>query len=221
MAIMTVLVSIFALSANAGTYSNYNRANAANYAKLYAESPNQIYKELDNDCTGFVSQAVAVGGVISYISNYSSAPSILKNWIMETNNNAWYMIKKNRTIGFDYWVYSNTWGFVNDFRTFQVARAAKNANFSGTLSTKTPNTTANQSTNFEYKLRYNAKVGQVWQLNGRHSVIITQVTNRSDGYNYVWYSAHTSSAKNKDIQVFLDFCWANRTTSISSLDFTA
>jgi hypothetical protein len=221
MTVVMLLTTAFALSASAATYSNFNRTNAANYATTYATSPNSTYKLLDNDCTSFVSQAVAVGGVVSYISNYSTAPSVLKDWIMETNYNAWYMVKKTRAIGFDYWVYSNTWAFVNDFRDFQTNRAAKNATFNGFLSGQTPNTTTNQSTNFEYKLRYNAKVGQVWQLNGRHSIIITSVTTRSNGYNYVWYSAHSSNAKNQDIQVFLDYCWANKNTNIYSMDFTA
>lgn len=206
--------------ASAAKYSNFNREGAANYAKTYANSSNKIYKELDADCTNFVSQAIAHGGVISYTSSFKKKPTLYKDWIMETNSNAWYMIKKSRSIGYDYWVYSKSWAFVGDFYNFHVNRAAKNANFSGNLSGKTPNTTLNENKNFEYKLRKNAKVGQVWQLDNKHSIIITKVAKMKDGYNYVWFSAHTNSQKDQDIQLFLDFCWANG-GKIHSLDFTA
>ena len=65
-------------------YANYVRENAAAYALAYAESHNSEYKNLgSNDCTNFVSQAIAVGGVYSYInSNFTSTPSLLKTWIL-------------------------------------------------------------------------------------------------------------------------------------------
>lgn len=205
----------------ASEYANYNGSTAAAYALQYAESPNSYYKELDSDCTNFVSQAIAVGGVVSYIGNFSSKPILTKNWIVDSNSNAWYMIKKTRTVGVDYWVYSKTWANVNDFRNFHTARSASGSNtFYGYLSGSTPNRTLNENTNFEYKLRKYAQVGQVWQLTSHHSIIITKVTQRSDGYNYVWYSGHTNTAKNENIQRFLDFCYENPSCQIARMSFS-
>ncbi|MCD7775002.1 MAG: amidase domain-containing protein [Clostridiales bacterium] len=195
------------------SYASYNRTNAAAYAQAYALNPNDTYKKLDADCTNFVSQAIAVGGVYSYInSSFTSVPSVLKDWIMDTNSNSWYMIKKTRSIGYDYWVYSKTWAFVDNFRTFHTARSASGSNhFSGYVPTNSPNTTENENTNFEYKLRKNAKVGQVWQAEGHHSIIITKVVYRTGGYNYVWYSCHSDNVLNGDIQNF--FNWVNKSGS--------
>lgn len=202
--------------------TNYSGAVAANYAQTYATTRNDIYKDLDNnDCTNFVSQATAVGGVYSFISDYDGVPSLFQDWICEDNPNAWYMIKKERAIGYDYWVYSRSWTFVNDFRNFHTARAAAGSNtFSGKLSAAPPYTTTNESANFEYKLRKYAEVGQVWQLDGRHSIIITRVTQMPGGYNYVWYSAHSNNVQNGDIQQFLNFCWQNKNTTIYRLRFS-
>ena len=194
---------------------------AVNYAQTYATTPNATYKQLEHDCTNFVSQATAVGGVYSFISDYDGVPSLFQDWICEDNPNAWYMIKKERAIGYDYWVYSRSWAFVNDFRYFHTARAAAGSNtFSGKLSGAPPQTTTNESANFEYKLRKNAEVGQVWQLDGRHSIIITRVTQMPGGYNYVWYSAHSNNVQNGDIQQFLNFCWLNKNTTIYRLRFS-
>lgn len=41
----------------------YNRNNAATYAKKHAKNYNPSYDKFDADCTNFVSQCVAAGGV--------------------------------------------------------------------------------------------------------------------------------------------------------------
>lgn len=208
----------------ASSYADYTPSAAASYAVRYAKSPNSSqYKTLDSDCTNFVSQAIAVGGVYSYINtNFTQTPGLFKDWVCEDNPNAWYMVKKTKSSGSTYWAYSKTWAFVDSFRSFQTNHAARGSNtFHGTLSGGTPNTTANVNTNFEYKLRKNAAVGQVWQLDGHHSIIITAVTQKSNGYNYVWYSAHSNAAENEDIQTFLSWCYNNyRTTDIYRLKFS-
>lgn len=81
----------------------------------------------------------------------------------------------------------------------QAVAAGENT-FPGTLSGKPPVRTLDESNNFEYRLRKNAKVGQIWQPNSKHSIVITQVSKFNDGYNYIWYSAHSNAKKNKDIQ---------------------
>lgn len=208
----------------ASSYADYTPENAVAYALQYAESPNSSqYKTIEKDCTNFVSQAIAVGGVYSYINtNFTDTPVFYRDWICEDNPNAWYMVKKTRSSGSTYWAYSKTWTFVNNFRSFQTNHAARGSNtFHGTLSGGTPNTTANVDTNFEYRLRKNAAIGQVWQLDGEHSIIITSVTPRTGGYNYVWYSAHSNPQKNEDIQTFFDWCYDNyRTTDIYRMRFS-
>lgn len=206
------------------SYANYDPDVAAAYAVTYAYNPNTSqFKTLDNDCTNFVSQAIAVGGVYSYINyDFTGTPAFLRDWVCEDNPNAWYMIKKTKPNGSTYWAFSKTWGFVNNFRSFQTNHAAGGSNtFHGTLSGGTPNTTPNVNTNFEYKLRKKAAVGQVWQLDGHHSIIITAVTQRTGGYNYVWYAAHDDPHDYQDIQDFLSWCYDNyRTTDIYRLKFS-
>ena len=208
----------------ASSYADYKPSVAAAYAVKYAKNPNSSqFKTLDSDCTNFVSQAIAVGGVYSYINHdFTDTPGFLKDWVCEDNPNAWYMVKKTKSNGNTYWAYSKTWAFVNNFRSFQTNHAARGSNtFHGTLSGGTPNTTTNANTNFEYKLRKNAAVGQVWQLDGHHSIIITAVTERSNGYNYVWYSGRSNEAENEDIQTFLSWCYKNyKTTDIYRLRFS-
>lgn len=213
------------------SYANYVRENAAAYALNYANSHNSAYKNLGiNDCTNFVSQAVAVGGVYSYInSNFTTAPSLLKDWILDSTPNYWYMIKKTRPIGLNYWQYSESWAFVSVFRTFHKARSASGSNyFQGNLTSGTagssayvPNKTLNQNSNFEYKLRKNAKIGQVWQSGNQHAIIITKVDKKSDGYNYVWYSCHSNPKRNEDIQTFFNWVYSSRgNEKIHRLDFS-
>lgn len=141
---------------------------------------------------------------------------------MEDNPNAWYMVKKEKSNGNTYWAYSKTWVFVNNFRSFHTNHAARGNNtFHGTLSGGLPNYTPNENTNFEYKLRKRASVGQVWQLDGHHSIIITNVSYRSGGYNYVWYSAHANPAQNEDIYKFFQWCYNEYgTTDIYSMSFS-
>ena len=211
-------------------YANYNRENAAAYALTYALSPNSAYKELDSDCTNFVSQAIATGNVYSYInSNFDSSPPVYQNWILDTASNYWYMVKKNRILGLNYWQYSKSWAFVSDFRTFHKARSASGKNYfggwltsGGTAQNKyIPNTTQNENINFEYKLRKNAQVGQVWQCGDEHSIIITKVAKFSDGYNYVWYSCHSTARKNEDIQTFFNWVYTQQNNAvIHRLDFS-
>ncbi len=212
------------------SYANYKGENAAAYAIKYAKKYNSAYKKMDYDCTNFVSQAIAVGGVYSYInSDFNSIPSLIKNWILDSSPNYWYMIKKSRKVGLDYWQYSRTWSFVSDFRTFHKTRSAAGNNyFSGKLTSGKsgsdgyePNKTKNEKTNFEYKLRKNAKVGQVWQSGNQHSIIITKVAKMSDGYNYVWYSCHSDSEENEDIQKFFNWVYTKRNNeTIHRLDFS-
>lgn len=207
----------------ASSYADYKPANAVSYALQYAENPNSSqFKTLDNDCTNFVSQAIAVGGVYSYINTSFTDTPLFRDWIYEDNPNAWYMVKKTKSSGSTYWAYSKTWAVVDNFRSFQIGRAARGSNtLYGKLSGGTPNTTANVNTNYEYKLRKNDTVGQVWQLEGKHSIIITAVTQRTDGYNYVWYSSHSENRKNEDIQTFLSWCYNNYgTTNIYSMSFS-
>ncbi len=205
-------------------YANFDRTAAAAYAVAYAQSPNSYFFTLDDDCTGFVSQAIAIGGVYSYINyDFSSVPW-LRNWILDTDSNYWYMIQKDRPLGLgSFWVYSNSWGMVSSFRSFHKIRAASGTNyFSGVLSGGTPNYTTNEYTNFEYKLRKYAKVGQVWQFDDEHSIIITKVVQQPDGYNYVWFSSHSSPRCNEDIQTFLTWVYnhSNGTRLIHRLDFS-
>ncbi|MCM1364504.1 MAG: amidase domain-containing protein [Faecalibacterium sp.] len=222
----------YALPQLKSSYANYNRENAAAYALKYADTFNSTYKKMDDDkdCTNFVSQAIAVGGVYSYInSDFNSKPLLIRDWILDSSPNYWYMIKKSRTLGSDYWQYSRSWSFVPDFRTFHIARSAGKDNyFSGKLTSGGsnndkygPNKTKDETNNFEYKLRKYAKVGQVWQSGDKHSIIITKVTKKSDEYNYVWYSCHSKPKKNVDIQEFFNWVYKDRNNeTIHRLDFS-
>ena len=139
------------------------------------------------------------------------------------------MIKKSRAIGLNYWQYSESWAFVSDFRTFHKSRSAVGSNyFQGKLTSGTsgstqyvPNKKANENSNLEYKLRKHAKIGQVWQSGNQHSIIITKVVKNSNGYNYVWYSCHSDSKKNEDIQTFFKWVYEKRgNETINRLDFS-
>ena len=221
----------YAVTQLKSNYANYIRENAAAYAIAYADSHNSAYKNLgENDCTNFVSQAIAVGGVYSHInSNFNSTPPLYKNWILDSSPNYWYMVKKSRTLGLNYWQYSRTWSFVSDFRTFHKSHAAAGSQyFNGNLSSGAsvsnnyvPNKTRNEYTNFEYKLRKYAQIGQVWQSGNQHSIIITKVVKFSNGYNYVWYSCHSSPRENEDIQTFFNWVYTQRgNETIHRLDFS-
>ena len=104
------ILSIFLIfMLNCGTvYGEYDREKAAEYAQKYAKDGNSYFYEFGADCTNFVSQAEAVAGIGSYIpSKYPSAPNVFKKYVADSNENSWYMIFKERFIGFDYYVYSN------------------------------------------------------------------------------------------------------------------
>lgn len=78
----------------------YNPTNAVNYSRLYYSTPNSsIYKTLDSDCTNFVSQAVAVGGVVFTMPTSIPKPSGIRDYVKHSGlRSTWTFNYTSRTV---------------------------------------------------------------------------------------------------------------------------
>lgn len=197
--VVVTIVAVSIISAMGINSFAYDVDAAVDYARTYAESPNEYYYYFgdDSDCTNFVSQCVAVGGVVSYIDgSFSDKPSVLKKYICNDNPVTWYMIKKERAIGFDYWEYSKSWSVVGDFKAFHSISEGKVKSYGYS--------TANLD-----QIARDLRLGDVVQVDGVHSVIITELYRKNvlltnPGFDdfVIKYSGHSSTRKDVDFKVF-------------------
>lgn len=151
---------------------NYTASSAVAYARKWAKSRNSAYASYSSDCTNFVSQALAAGGIVM------KKPSTISHGIYNTTS-YWYSIKHQFTgttgvlITYEYDV-SSSWINVSDLYTY-----AKN---NGATIITCSSLSSLQST---------AKPGDVVQLKNSggwyHSIIITGGSSGSRTY-----CAHTT-----------------------------
>lgn len=209
--IITILSIFLIVILNCGTvYGEYDREKAAEYAQKYAKDGNSYFYEFGADCTNFVSQAEAVAGIYSYIpSKYPSAPNVFKKYVADSNENSWYMIYKERFIGFDYYIYSKSWACVRDFRNYFSKSNVVGSNDRAKVT--------------NYKLyqwdiaKDMIKIGDVLQYdqNGKaHSIIITKKTASS-----FKYCAHSSDRYNEDISTFYNYMRNNNITNFYVISY--
>jgi hypothetical protein len=72
-----------------GANGTYNEAGAANYANQWAKSHNPAYRTFPDDCTNFVSQAMAAGGKGQTPSWYYNSNGQSGSWINANNLASW------------------------------------------------------------------------------------------------------------------------------------
>lgn len=173
--------------------ASYDGEDAADYAEMYALTyygGAPVFLGLD--CTNFISQCVNYGG-IPQKGHYLSAPSLFSKWKLDTNSNYWYAKKYDRSIGYDYWQYSKTWSTVTGFEDYMTLHVPNVIKKEYGLSAYSLNA-----------LTKSLKLGDVLQLDGSHSIIISKINSTG-----VYYSCHSSNIKNRNIKYFYDWCAAN------------
>lgn len=170
------VVAIVTVSARK-TYGYNYLGSATAYAFEYAENYNKSYPSFPHgDCTNFVSQAVKAGGISMVDSNPGG--------VAEDKPDAWYIKYVDGT-----WRYSKSWTVVNNLKKF-----FKNKKYA------TVKTFSQQNWELIYQI---VEPGDVLQLDGKHSVMITEIGNRT--YKSVKYCGHTSDVQNKSIQEFTKY----------------
>lgn len=198
--LLTTILSTSLMPMN--VLAKYDRSVAQSYALEHATKYNSTYYKFSSDCTNFVSQCEAHAGIWSYRpSKLPSDPLPTRDYKLDTDADAWYMIKRKRTIFKDYWLYSKSWACVTDFRKYfgKSNNAYSNA-CASVVSYRTINDKGVKVNRDTIKKRL--QIGDVVQYdeNGHaHSIIITD----KNGTN-VKYSAHTTNYKNITLNKFFD-----------------
>lgn len=166
------IMAIMATSTIESFAYNYD-GSATAYAYTYAENYNKKYTYFDKgDCTNFVSQAVNAGG----ISIADSKPG----GVAENNLNAWYIKYVDGT-----WRYSRSWTVVEDFKEYMKKRKCA-----------TVKTFSQKNWACIYEIVEN---GDVLQVDGEHSVMITEIGERTG--NTIKYCGHTNDVQNGKINI--------------------
>lgn len=99
---MALVCALLLSCVSAATAGSYNKGVAASYARQYANRPNLNFPYFpDNDCTNFVSQAIAVG---QEQFSYSGDPT--KRWFY-TNRNAY---SRSWTLAHDLFIFLRSAG---------------------------------------------------------------------------------------------------------------
>lgn len=212
--------------------AKYDRSVAKAYALEHSENEN-MKKKIENkdkkyynhtyyifssDCTNFVSQCEVHAGIWSYRpSKLPSDPLPTRDYKLDTDADAWYMIKRKRTIFKDYWLYSKSWACVTDFRKYfgKSNNAYSNA-CASVVSYRTINDKGVKVNRDTIKNRL--QIGDVVQYdeNGHaHSIIITE-KNGTD----VKYSAHTTDYKNRSLNDFFKAADAKNISRIWIIHFS-
>lgn len=214
--LLTTILSTSLMPMN--VLAKYDRSVAKAYALEHATKYNSTYYKFSSDCTNFVSQCEAHAGIYSYLpSTLPSAPLPTRDYKLDTDADAWYMIKKKRTIFKDYWLYSKSWACVTDFRKYfgKSNNAYSNA-CASVVSYRTINDKGVKVNRDTIKNRL--QIGDVVQYdeNGHaHSIIITE-KNGTD----VKYSAHTTDYKNRSLNDFFKAADAKNISRIWIIHFS-
>lgn len=189
-----VIVIILCIVNVVPVFASYDRSAVVAYAYKYADDANSTYYEFSSDCTNFVSQCEAVGGVVSYMPNsFPSAPSVFSNLKVDSSSDYWYMVHRTRSVGKNYYIYTKTWSCVREFRDY----------FKGTRNSGSNSIAKVYSYKTSYWETAKSKLvpGDVLQYdeNGHaHSIIIVSVHDRGG----VKYCAHSNNRFLEDISTF-------------------
>jgi len=188
-----VLVSMFTSTAFA-----YNYDFVKTYRDSFWNSKNPtFFKYVDNDCTNYASQVAAFSGMPSWIDwnsgllpeHYNlatTAPSL--RYAVDDNASKWYSITdttKKLGITYTYHIYSRSWTITTDFKNFMKTKSSY-----VTVTTYAQNKKA--------EMLAAAKVGDIIQLDGKHTIIIV----RKDSNTKLFYTQHTVDRKEEDIATF-------------------
>ena len=194
------------------TYAQYDGNAAVTYAGNNFDdntSGEYYYFGKDNNCTNFVSQCIAYGGVTvkenKYMTSQSIIPTLPYIYDDDKTYRYWYMVKKKSALGKrDYYLTTANWTSVNEFRLYHGYHE-------GTVYTYA-NTTAGRK-----KLMQDVKRGDILQAGTKHSIIVSEIGNRTK--DTILYCGQSENRYNRKIHFFFSFADSHNCDNIYRISF--
>lgn len=193
------------------TYAQYDGNKAVTYAGNHYEDNDsgEYYYFSGNNCTNFVSQCIAHGGITTkenkFMTEQSIIPTLPYIYDDDTTYRYWYMVKKKSALGFrNYYLTTANWTSVKELRLYHGYHE-------GTVYSYANNSAGRN------KLMKEVKRGDILQAGTKHSIIVSEVGNRT--LSTILYYGQSTSRHNEPLSTFVNFANNNSCNVIYRISF--